>query len=84
MQKVLCPKVLVRKKKLPYEVISEMGGFFCAPSPQAIDFWHLATCSTANNFVFNFDQMAEKINFIILVDKSVSKQKVYSSKINIF
>ena len=40
--------------------ISHMEGFFCAPSPQAIDFCHRAICNIADNFVFNFKLIINK------------------------
>ena len=55
-----------------------MGRFFCVPSPQAIDFSDWAMCDTADNFVFNFDEITKKINLFRLVDKLVSRQKAYS------
>ena len=41
-------------------------------------------CNTEGSSVCNFDEMPEKINDVRLVDKDVSKQKAYSSKIGIF
>ena len=41
-------------------------------------------CNIADNFVFNIDGTTQKINGNRLVDKLVSRQIAYSSKISIF
>ena len=75
MQKVLCPKVLVRKKKLPYGRV-----FLCPQSAgnRLLTLGHMQQCRQL--YIYIFDEIIVKINNIILVDKLILKQKAYSSK----
>ena len=37
-----------------------MGAFFCANSPQAIDFWEEVMCNNTGKFIIKFYKIAEK------------------------